>query len=62
VAEFYPDPQVLIGKKVVIVANLKPRKMRGQVSQGMILSAEDTEGRLEIVDAPKGMPNGAIIA
>jgi len=52
----------LIGKKVVIVANLKPRKMRGQVSQGMILSAEDTEGRLEIVDAPKGMPNGAIIA
>ncbi|OTN77645.1 methionine-tRNA ligase [Enterococcus sp. 8G7_MSG3316] len=62
VAEFYPDPQVLIGKKVVIVANLKPRKMRGQVSQGMILSAEDAEGRLEIVDAPKGMPNGAVIA
>ncbi|WP_430610197.1 methionine--tRNA ligase [Enterococcus sp. DIV0876] len=62
VAEFYPDPQALIGKKVVIVANLKPRKMRGQVSQGMILSAEDAEGRLEIVDAPKGMPNGAVIA
>ncbi|WP_291292401.1 methionine--tRNA ligase [Enterococcus sp.] len=62
IAEFYPEPQDLIGKKVVIVANLKPRKMRGQVSQGMILSAEDTEGRLKIVEAPKGMPNGSIIA
>lgn len=63
IAEFYPDPNALLGSKVVIVANLKPRKMRGQISQGMILSAEDTEtGRLRIVEAPKGMPNGAIIA
>ena len=62
IAEFYPEPQDLIGKKVVIVANLKPRKMRGQISQGMILSAEDTEGRLKIVEAPKGMPNGSITA
>ena len=63
IAEFYPDPNALIGSKVVIVANLKPRKMRGQISQGMILSAEDPEtGRLKIVEAPKGMPNGAIIA
>ena len=62
IAEFYPEPQDLIGKKVVIVANLKPRKMRGQVSQGMILSAEDNDGRLKIVEAPKGMPNGSIIA
>ncbi|KAF1296447.1 methionine--tRNA ligase [Enterococcus sp. JM4C] len=62
VAEFYPDPSDLIGKKVVIVANLKPRKMRGQISQGMILSAESAEGKLEIIDAPKGMPNGSIIA
>ncbi|MFD2391404.1 methionine--tRNA ligase [Enterococcus gallinarum] len=62
IAEFYPEPQDLIGKKIVIVANLKPRKMRGQISQGMILSAEDTEGRLKIVEAPKGMPNGSIIA
>ncbi|WP_086314078.1 methionine-tRNA ligase [Enterococcus sp. 7F3_DIV0205] len=62
VAEFYPDPSALIGKKVVIVANLKPRKMRGQISQGMILSAESPEGKLQILDAPKEMPNGAIIA
>ncbi|MDH6365673.1 methionyl-tRNA synthetase [Enterococcus sp. PF1-24] len=62
IAEFYADPAELIGKKVVIVANLKPRKIRGQISQGMILSAEDKEGRLQIVEAPKGMPNGSIIA
>ncbi|NWO00341.1 methionine--tRNA ligase [Tetragenococcus halophilus] len=63
IAEFYPDPNALIGSKLVIVANLKSRKMRGQISQGRILSAEDPEtGRLKIVEAPKGMPNGAIIA
>ncbi|MEI5994722.1 methionine--tRNA ligase [Candidatus Enterococcus mansonii] len=62
IAEFYPDPSALIGKKVVIVANLKPRKMRGQISQGMILSAESPEGKLQIVEAPKEMPNGAGIA
>lgn len=63
IAEFYPDPNALIGTKVVIVANLKPRKMRGQISQGMILSAEDSAtGKLKIVEAPKGMPNGAIVA
>lgn len=62
VAEFYPNPEELVGKKVIIVANLKPRKMRGEISQGMILSAEDTEGNLTIVDAPKHMPNGSIVA
>lgn len=62
IAEFYPDPSALIGMKVVIVANLKPRKMRGQISQGMILSAEDASGKLQVVEAPKGMPNGSIIA
>jgi methionyl-tRNA synthetase len=62
IAEFYPDPAALIGKKVAIVANLKPRKMRGQISQGMILSAEDPDGKLKLVEAPKEMPNGSIIA
>lgn len=62
VAEYYTEPEDLIGKKVVIVANLKPRKMRGEVSQGMILSAEDQEGNLTIVEAPSNMPNGSIVA
>ena len=44
IAEFYPDPTDLVGKKVVIVANLKPRKLRGHISQGMILSAENPDG------------------
>lgn len=61
IAEFYPNPEKeLLGKKVVIVANLKPRKMRGEVSQGMILSAEH-EGKLSVVFAPN-MPNGSVIA
>ncbi len=62
IAEFYPDPSELIGKKLVIVANLKPRKMRGQISQGMILSAEAPDGSLQVVEAPKAMPNGSEIA
>jgi len=61
IAEFYPDPDELIGKKVVIVANLKPRKLRGEISQGMILSAE-TDGKLFVVEAPKGAANGASIS
>lgn len=62
IAEFYPEPDKLIGKKVVIVANLKPRKMRGEISQGMILSAEDSKGNLTVVEAPAHMPNGSVVA
>lgn len=62
IAKYYPEPEALIGKKVVVVANLKPRKMRGEISQGMILSAEDEQGNLTLVEAPSAMPNGSIIA
>ncbi len=61
IAQWYPDPEMLIGKKVVIVANLKPRKMRGEISQGMILSAEK-EGKLQIIEAPKDAENGSEVA
>ena len=61
IAEFYPNPTELIGKKVVIVANLKPRKLRGEISQGMILSAEH-DGKLTLIEVPKGIPNGSEIA
>lgn len=61
IAEWYPDPSVFIGKKVVIVANLKPRKMRGQISQGMILSAEK-DGALQVVFAPQEAANGSTVA
>jgi methionyl-tRNA synthetase len=56
----YEDPSVLVGKKVVIVANLKPAKIFKQLSQGMILSAEH-DGKLSVVIAPD-MPNGSLIA
>ncbi|KRL06189.1 methionine--tRNA ligase [Liquorilactobacillus oeni] len=60
IAQWYPEPQKLIGRKVVIVANLQPRKMRGEVSQGMLLSAEygNTVKLLEISDQ---IPNGSLI-
>ena len=58
IAQWYPDPQVLVGKKIVIVANLKPRKMRGEVSQGMILSAEH-DGDVQVVTVPDNLVNGS---
>lgn len=61
IAEYYADPESLVGKKLIIVANLKPRKMRGEISQGMILSAEAPDGTLKVVEAPADMPNGAIV-
>ncbi|AXI07531.1 methionine--tRNA ligase [Oceanobacillus sp. 143] len=61
IAEWYPNPEALIGKKVVIVANLKPRKMRGEISQGMILSAEK-DGKLQVIEAPADAENGSEIA
>lgn len=60
IAKFYPNYEELIGKKVCIVANLKPRKMMGYTSQGMILSAEK-DGVLNLVFAPQEAPNGALI-
>lgn len=60
IAKFYPDYQALVGKKVCIVANLKPRKMMGYVSQGMILSAEHN-GDLHLLFAPQEAANGSLI-
>ncbi|WEV60363.1 methionine--tRNA ligase [Streptococcaceae bacterium ESL0729] len=60
IAKYYPNPEELVGKKLQIVANLKPRKMMGHVSQGMILSAEDADGSLRLLEAPD-VTNGSII-
>lgn len=61
IAEWYPEPQELVGKKVVIVANLKPRKMRGQVSQGMLLSAEH-DGQVTLLTLPDSLVNGSDVS
>jgi len=60
IAEFF-DPDDLPGKQVSILVNLEPRKIRGVVSQGMVLMAEDEEGKLSFVSPEKGWPNGAVI-
>ena len=52
IAKFY-DPAELVGKQLCFIANLPPRKLKGVVSQGMILSAEDRDGRLVVI-APSG--------
>lgn len=60
IREFYPEPKDLIGKKVIIVANLKARKMKGEVSQGMILSAEDGDD-LRVIFVDESLPNGSLL-
>lgn len=52
-------PEEIIGKQVVVVANLAPRKMRGIESNGMILMAENTEGKLFFVNPDGIVPNGS---
>ena len=61
IAKFYPNEQELVGKKLQVVANLKPRKMmKKYVSQGMILSAEH-DGKLTVLTVDPSVPNGSII-
>ena len=59
IAQYY-EPEKLIGRKVVIVANLKPRKLRGYESQGMVVAASiGDEGRPVIATFTEDVPNGA---
>lgn len=61
IAKFYPNEQELVGKKLQVVANLKPRKMmKKYVSQGMILSAEH-DGKLTVLTVDPSVPNGSVI-
>ena len=61
IAKFYPNEQELVGKKLQVVANLKPRKMmKKYVSQGMILSAEH-DGKLTVLTVDSSVPNGSVI-
>lgn len=51
-------PEEIVGKKILVLANLAPRKLRGVESQGMILTAEDENGKLSFVSPPEGFGNG----
>jgi methionyl-tRNA synthetase len=60
IAEYY-EPEQVIGKKICILANLQPRKLKGIESKGMILMAEDPDGRLFFVQPEEGAANGGTI-
>lgn len=60
IAEYY-TPEEVIGKQVCLVANLAPRKIRGIMSQGMILMAEDSNGKLTFVAPTQTINNGSVV-
>ena len=57
----YYSPEEMVGKKVMVLVNLKPAKLAGVLSEGMLLCAEDDKGNLALVAPEKDMPNGAEI-
>lgn len=60
IAAWY-KPEDLVGKQVCFIANLEPRKLRGIESQGMLLSVEDTDGTLSLIQPPKEVTPGSQI-
>ena len=61
IAQYYPDPAALVGKQIVAITNLAPRKMMGIESHGMILSAVDDEGNLRLASVGEGVADGALL-
>ncbi len=55
-------PEDMVGKKVMVLVNLKPAKLAGVMSEGMILCAEDEDGKLSLMVPEKDMPAGARIS
>jgi methionyl-tRNA synthetase len=60
IAEHY-EPEGIIGRQVSILVNLEPREIKGIMSQGMILMAENAEGKLSFVTPSTWMPNGSVV-
>ena len=59
IAQSYPEPETLVGKQVLFIANFPARKMMGMESQGMILSAVDADGKLVLAAVSREVANGA---
>jgi len=63
----YVQPEQLIGKQIVVLANLEPRTMRGEISQGMLLAASDTSNpdpaalRVVVISPIEPVPPGSIV-
>ena len=60
IAQYY-TPEEMVGKQICILANLKPRKIKGIVSQGMILMAQQPDGKMRVVSPEERLSNGATI-
>lgn len=60
IAQHY-TPEELVGKTIVVVANLQPAKLRGEVSQGMLLAASDDSGRLSLLTVETDLPPGSVV-
>ena len=58
IAQSYPEPEKLVGKQVCFIANFAPRKLRGIDSEGMILSAENADGKLVLIEPQREVKNG----
>jgi methionyl-tRNA synthetase len=58
IAQYY-TPEQMVGKKVVVVTNLKPVKLRGVLSEGMVLCASDANGHFALVSPEAAMDAGA---
>ena len=61
IAQHY-EPAELIGKRIVIVANLQPAKLRGILSEGMLLAATDSDGKLGLLTAERDLQPGANVS
>lgn len=58
IAEWYP-PESLVGRKILVVANLQPRTLRGLQSRGMLMAASDADGKPLLATVPNETPNGS---
>jgi methionyl-tRNA synthetase len=61
IAQFYPNPEELVGSQVLFIANFAPRKLCGIDSEGMILSAENPDGTLTLIRPTEKLANGSIV-
>lgn len=61
IAEYYPNYEELKGTKILAVTNLKPRKMRGEMSQGMLLTTENEKGISQVITISADVPTGTVI-
>lgn len=61
IAEYYPNPEEIVGMQVCFIANFEPRKIRGVYSEGMILSAENADGKLVLIQPKNNVADGSQI-